>query len=157
MKTIFKSKYFWIAVVAGLIIGDLIGIALFKANKTAEDDSSASAVTVVATTTSPFLAKVSDQPAGQTVFVSEMETSATSTWVAVREGNGDLLGRILGARRVDSTSATNVTIELLRPTEAHVMYAVVMYEDDGDGKFDHLTDTLVEEGGSVVSFPFTVR
>lgn len=156
MKTILKNKYFWIAVVAGLIIGDLIGVALFKGGKAADSEKQ-EASSAVATSTSPYFVKVSEQAAGQTVFVSEARAVATSTWLAVREGNGELLGKILGARRIDATSTSNVTIELLRPTETHVMYAVVMYADDGDRKFDHTTDTLVEENGSAVAFPFTAR
>lgn len=144
-----KNKYFWIAVVAGLIIGDIIGVTLFK--NRADSDSQDS----VSTTTSPYFMVVSSQAATSSVVVSDVRTVAASTWLAVREQNGDLLGRILGARRVDATSTPEVLIELLRPTTPHVMYAIVMYEDDGDRQFDFKLDALVQQGSTTVSFPFT--
>ncbi len=153
MKTILKNKYFWIAVVAGLIIGDIIGVALFRDRKEPVSESVIS--TVSAATTSPYFLRVSQQAATSTVLVSEVRTLATSTWLAVREQNGDFLGRILGARRVDATSTSEVVIDLLRPTTPHVMYAVVMYEDDGDRQFDFKLDTLVRQGSTTLSFPFT--
>jgi len=155
MKTILKNKYFWIAIVVGLILGDIIGVAFFRDGENAEAEAQGSNTTVQLATTSPYFVKVSQQAAGDTVFISEARAVASSTWLAVREQNGDLLGRILGARRLDATVGSDITIDLLRPTASHVMYAVVMYEDDGDRAFDHAVDSLVQENGTPVAYPFT--
>ncbi|MFA6158933.1 MAG: hypothetical protein WC763_04935 [Candidatus Paceibacterota bacterium] len=145
-----KNKYLWIGVALGLVVGDLIGVSLFKAyTKPSSDDSVADVAT-----TSPLFVSVASQAAGKSVFVSEARSSASSTWLAVREQNGDLLGQILGARRIDATSTGDVSIELLRPTVSHLMYSIVMYEDDGDGQFEYATDTLIKENGAPVSYPF---
>ncbi len=149
MKDIIKNKYFWIAVVAGLIIGDIIGVMLARPQREVLFDTSTA-------TSSPYLVIVTDQMAGDTVVVEEA-TSDVSTWLAVRENNGDLLGRILGARRIDPGEVRGVIIELLRPTTAHLMYAVVMYRDDGDGIFDSKLDTMIEEGGSPLLTRFVAR
>ncbi len=146
-----KNKYLWFGVLLGLIVGDIAGVALFKDRN---EPSNTSASSVVATTT-PFHLTLTGQKAGNAVWVSEALV-ATSTWLAVREHNGDLLGRILGARRVDGGDTKGITIELLRPTTAYLMYAVVLYEDDGDNTFDNKVDRLVEKDGQPVAYPFIV-
>lgn len=80
---------------------------------------------------------VSDQPAGETVLVDAISITSPS-WVVVREE-----GWILGARRVDE-SGSEISVPLLRATEAGGSYEVVIYIDDGDRQFDHLKDMLVE-------------
>lgn len=148
MNEILKNKYFWVAVVAGLIIGDIIGVSLANPQKEVFDSGNA--------TTSPYMILATDQMAGDVVVVEEAQTDA-SVWLAVRENNGELLGRILGARRIDAGEVMGLTIELLRPTTANLMYAVVMYKDDGDGLFDNKFDTLIEEGGLPIMAQFVAR
>lgn len=148
-----KNKYLWIGVIFGLIVGDIVGVYLFKDR----DTDGAQVVSAEVATTSPFFVMVADQPAGPAVEVSEMRSTASSTWLAIREQNGDFLGQILGARRIDSASATRVSIELLRPTVSNLMYAVVMYEDNGNGLFEYATDTLVKVGGETVAYPFVAK
>jgi hypothetical protein len=155
MKNMLKNKYVWIAIVAGVIAGNIIGVAMFK-DKASEGTADIRVESGVAST-SPFLVRVSDQPAGPTVVVSEMKSSATSTWLAVREQNGDLLGQILGARRIDAGEAAGVSIELLRSTVPNLMYAIVLYADDGNRLFEYATDTLVKENGVALSYPFVAK
>lgn len=147
MEDILKNKYFWIAVVLGLIIGDIIGVSLARPQKEVFNGVA---------TTSPYMVIVTDQMAGNTVVVDEAQ-SDVSVWLAVRENNGELLGRILGAHRMDAGSVTGMSIDLLRPTTANLMYAVVMYKDDGDGEFDNKLDTLIEEAGASVLSRFVAR
>lgn len=150
-----KNKYVWIAIVVGLIAGDIIGVSLFG-DKVSVGTADVRVESGMAST-SPFFVRVSDQPAGPTVVVSEIKSSATSTWLAVREQNGDLLGQILGARRIDSSSATGVSVDLLVSTVSHLMYAVVLYADDGNGIFEYATDTPITENGVALSYPFVAK
>lgn len=83
-----------------------------------------------------------DQPAGDSVRIVEARLSRVS-WIAVRD---DM--RIYGAARVNPPqgggTVTDVTVPLLRNTEAGATYKVVVYADDGDGAFDFKKDALVE-------------
>jgi hypothetical protein len=92
---------------------------------------------------------VNNQVAGKTVNVLNV-TTAGSTWVAVRDYQGGKLGNILGARRIDVPSQAGVAVQLLRPTLAGHIYAVVLYRDNGDKLFSSKTDTLVS--GELASF-----
>lgn len=145
---ILKNKYLWVGIVLGLILGDIIGVKLFKA-----DISSLSQDLSATATSSAFSLVVSDQISGNSVLVLNADV-ATTTWLAVRESNGDLLGRILGAHRVPPGESKDILVELLRPTIPHLMYAVVMYEDDGDGEFDNKLDSIVVSGDQPLIYPF---
>lgn len=89
---------------------------------------------------------VSNQSAGNTVLVTSAVVNAPS-WITVREE-----GWILGAARIEE-SGTNIVVPLLRGTEAGNNYEVVIYVDNGDRQFDHLSDVLVEG----VSAPFVAE
>lgn len=84
---------------------------------------------------------VNDQPAGDSVRVAEARLSRVS-WIAVRD---DLT--IYGAARVSPPQGggtiTDVSVPLLKNTEAGKTYKVVVYADDGDGAFDFKKDALV--------------
>lgn len=96
------------------------------------------------------VASVSNQNAGDTVLVSSITVPKVS-WVAVRENNFDVMGRILGAKKLQPGEYEGVLVELLRPTTAHVMYAIVIYEDDEDGVFNHEIDIPLQnkDGGEI--------
>ncbi len=85
---------------------------------------------------------VDNQPAGDSVRVVEARLSRVS-WIAVRD---DL--RIYGAARVTPPigggTMTDITVPLLRNTEAGKTYKVVVYADDGDLVFDFKKDALVD-------------
>ncbi len=94
-----------------------------------------------------------DQKAGSTVTVATVTVAQTS-WVAVRTADN----RILGAARLEAGSYTDVSVELLRATEAGQTYTVVVYTDDGDKMFDIHKDSLVAKAdGSDVSSSFVAQ
>lgn len=137
--------------VAGLAIG-ILSMALIGGadGEVAIERSEAEATSTVSAVI------VRDQKAGAAVLVDSIEATDVS-WVAVRENNYDVMGRILGARKVAPGMHENVTVELLRPTAPNVMYAVVLYRDDGDGIFDHKLDELLVEGEEPVLSRFVAE
>lgn len=97
--------------------------------------------------------RVKDQEAGGRVFISQVSLMQ-SGWVAVRELAGSAYGNILGAARFDA-GVWQGEVRLLRATIAGNMYAAVMYQDDGDGIFDHQKDTMVLFEDAPVSMLFS--
>jgi len=156
--------------VLGLIVGFLVGwfwqkSTLGSALDDAQNNTSTSSL--LATSTVPTLANtyktidasstvsVDDQKAGGLVFIKHVEVSSP-TWIAVREIVDGTIGNILGAEMV--TSATDdVPVTLLRATKVGTQYAVFLYQDNGDGRFDFKTDLLVTQGGSPVAAEFTAQ
>jgi hypothetical protein len=67
------------------------------------------------------------------------------------------MGNILGAKKVGAGAHENVVVELLRPTVVGSKYYVVLFRDNGDGAFNHKTDTLIESDGSVVVSTFRAQ
>ena len=84
---------------------------------------------------------IADQPAGSSVTVESVTVPPPGVWVAVREMNGSDLGNVLGAVRVTGPRS-NITIPLLRATEAGSTYAVELYRDDGNDEFNLSTDSV---------------
>lgn len=99
---------------------------------------------------------VIDQAAGNMVTVASVETDV-STWVAVREMKGGMMGNILGAARVDAGASNNVVVNLLRPTMAGGDYSVVLFADNGDKMFDHKMDMAIASDGDVISQSFMAQ
>jgi hypothetical protein len=96
----------------------------------------------------------SDQPAGSSVTISDVTISSKPTWVAVRDARPWYLGA-----KLLSGSQKNVTIPLLRNTASGQSYEVVLFVDDGDGKFSiHGGDSLVTgTNGAPVSSTFKAQ
>ena len=84
---------------------------------------------------------VADQPAGLEVVVESLTVPPPGVWVAVREVNGNDLGNVLGAVRVDGPRSS-VSISLLRATEPGLPYVVQLYRDDGSNTFDLASDSV---------------
>jgi len=87
---------------------------------------------------------VRDQAAGASAAVASVTLNQMG-WVAVRDENG----RVLGAARFDAGTWNNVSVPLLRATDAASSYQVLLYVDDGDREFDLHEDILImgENGG----------
>jgi hypothetical protein len=154
-KPLFSVKII-VYVILGFIVGIVLGVIVWAPTDVSEKDSLNAGLTVVPDENNSGLddaVESIDQTAAITVLVPYARI-ATSSWVAIRESNGELLGRILGARKIDAGVHEDVVVELLRATSPHTMYAVVLYTDNGDGVFDHRLDTLIERDGSPVSAAF---
>lgn len=99
---------------------------------------------------------VADQNAGMAVAVSKV-TLSNAGWVVVREDTGNGMGNILGAQWLPAGTADNVSVDLLRATEANKNYFVALYNDNGDKKFDKVTDLPIAVDGKVVSGVFSAK
>ncbi len=91
--------------------------------------------------TSSALVSVETQQAGETVLVAAVNVAAPGVWVAVQEVAGNELGNVLGAARAREP-VSNLSIPLLRKTEAGKTYVITLYRDDGDGLFSTVTDSV---------------
>jgi len=97
---------------------------------------------------------VADQPSGDTVIVESVTVPPPGIWIAVREVISGDLGNVLGAVRV-SGPKSNLSIPLLRATEAGRSYVVQLYRDDGTGDFDPAVNSVYvdfDTGARVVAF-----
>lgn len=102
------------------------------------------------TTSGDEAVAVADQPAGSAVSVSSASLSQLG-WLAVRDADG----HVLGAKRLEAGTSSNVPIELLRATKAGEHYQVLIYVDDGDKEFDLHKDTIVtKQDGTVAGTSF---
>lgn len=101
--------------------------------------------------------EVSDQPAGKSVFVKKSKLSALG-WIAVHENINGELGNVLGARAFTTGDHFDLTVPLLRGTTAGQIYHVGIYKENGDGKFDRKTDTLLRsEDGEMIGGSFVAQ
>ncbi|KKU78395.1 MAG: hypothetical protein UY04_C0039G0006 [Parcubacteria group bacterium GW2011_GWA2_47_7] len=100
---------------------------------------------------------VADQLAGTTVFASGLAVSTTS-WVAIYEQKDGKPGSILGAQKIRPESK-DATIELLRPegTLSGQLYYASILVDNGDEKFDRLTDLPAFSPDKVVIVSFMAQ
>jgi hypothetical protein len=87
------------------------------------------------------IAVVDDQAAGLQVEIESVTVPPPGVWAAVREMDGSDLGNVLGAVRVKGPQ-TQVSVPLLRRTEAGASYAVELYRDNGDDQFDLANDSV---------------
>ncbi|MBI2410049.1 hypothetical protein HYV30_03350 [Candidatus Kaiserbacteria bacterium] len=102
---------------------------------------------------------VADQPAGTAVFVESVTVPPPGVWVAVREMSGNDMGNVLGAARV-SGPRSNITVILLRATQAGRTYAIQLYRDDNLGAFDPAVNSVYvdfDTGARVVAYFATMQ
>jgi len=143
--------------IAGMMLGALLVGAYFLGS----DSASLLASTASFTATSTELSakgsdaiSVVDQPAGDTVMIESIAVPLPRVWVAVREVQGNDLGNVLGATRVNG-SRNSVSISLLRATTPNHSYAIELYRDDGNDVFDLTTNSVYvdfDTGAPVISY-----
>ena len=155
-----------VVLVAGLIVGFLVGWYWPRDGASLTVDTtnliSTSTVSVVPlpanvyeTIEATSSVSVDDQKAGNLVFVKHTEVTKP-TWIAVREMLGDVVGNILGAQMITSTS-DDVPVTLVRGTVAGGKYAVFLYQDDGNGQFEFKKDLMMEMNGEPVAAIFVAQ
>jgi hypothetical protein len=89
---------------------------------------------------------VSNQAAGAIVTLGDTTFPTNDGWIAVREVEDGVLGRILGAARYSiDLGLVPGSVQLLRATEAGKTYAVTFFTENGDRVFD-LNDDIIIEG-----------
>lgn len=100
---------------------------------------------------------VRDQSAGGSVAVASVDLVAAG-WIVVHEETNGTIGNALGALRKDAGTHQNLTVPLLRDTQAGSRYWVILYTDDGDSLFSLDSDfpTLTGAGAPITSV-FTAR
>jgi len=81
---------------------------------------------------------IRDQLSGNVVNIAAV-TLELDGWIVVHEERDGVLANALGAARRDAGTHENITIPLLRNTEAEGTYWIVLYSDNGDRQFN-LTD-----------------
>ena len=94
--------------------------------------------------------QVNTQAPTSSVMVSSVAL-AVSGWLVVHELTDGHVGNALGAARRDAGTYADVSIELLRPTEAKTPYMLVLYRDNGNKEFDIRGDIpIVDQKGDPV-------
>jgi len=157
-KNLFSVKII-LYIILGFVVGIILGVLIWAPADLPQREKNDPGLTVIPIENraeSNDAVESVDQSASITALVPYVRVGTTS-WVAIRENNGELLGRILGAYKVAAGIHENVVVELLRAMSPHTMYAVVLYTDNGDGVFDHRMDTLVESEGSPISAAFVAE
>jgi len=142
----FCSDFSIVSFTAGLVLGGAFTPLWFVGDRFMPllnpPESTLTAPTVTTLTSESGAIAVSDQAAGGTVKIDSVTVPPPGVWVAVREtGDGNDLGNVLGALRVRGP-LSNLSIDLLRPTEAGRVYAVELYRADTDGNFDPASDSV---------------
>ncbi|MDR3571884.1 MAG: hypothetical protein P4L81_06910 [Candidatus Pacebacteria bacterium] len=162
-----------IGVIAALVVGLLLGYGWGRQMSGAADismtDEQPTTAATNTTATNKLLGSQGEQTTGtvaqgnavavlnQAAGTSVMLKSVTLTeegWVAIRDASG----RTLGAALFSAGTHADVTVPLLRPTEAGQNYQALIYFDDGSKTFSLKTETIVlNPDGSVAGGSFNTN
>lgn len=99
-----------------------------------------------------------DQIPGGTVTVA-MVTLEQEGWVVVHDERNNQVGTIIAARRVNAGITENVVVDLLgAQTQTGRNYYALLYNDDGDRKFDFKKDfPLKDASGAMIAIKFMIE
>ncbi len=88
---------------------------------------------------------VENQAAGKFVTLKSATYPISEGWIAVRDYQNDQLGVVLGAARFSEEQGLVPTgVTLLRTTTAGKEYAIVVYTENGDKKFNVADDKQLD-------------
>lgn len=167
-----RTKFVGSVAFAGLLVGMGTGYLIWgaggghiKISKNTENvaksvqqevEKNQAAVVASIQSTTDYI-EVSDQSAGKSVSVKKSKLSSLG-WIAVHENINGELGNVLGARAYSTGEHFDVVVPLLRGTTAGQTYHVGIYKENGDGKFDRKTDTLLrKEDGEMIGGSFVAQ
>ncbi|TSC63001.1 MAG: hypothetical protein G01um101448_141 [Parcubacteria group bacterium Gr01-1014_48] len=85
---------------------------------------------------------VETQTAGTMVTIASLMLKEKS-WIVIHEDDNGKPLRILGAKRFETGTHTNVAIKVLRTTEAGKTYYAMIHSDSGDAVFETVKDLPV--------------
>lgn len=89
--------------------------------------------------------RVPDQEASASIKLDSATYPVSEGWIGVRDYNNDQLGMILGVVRFSEEQGLIPSdIVLQRPTRAGNRYAVVVFNEDGDRKFNLAGDSQID-------------
>jgi hypothetical protein len=152
-------------VIVSLVLGFIIGI--WWANYSVEETDVKDAVksttnnsdylntvgTTTSTTDSRIFINALAQKAGPSVVIDGISVRNIS-WAVITEDIAGKPGRILGAQKV-LPGEIKTEVDLLRGTVSENIYHAIIYQDDGDGKFDFKVDSpVLNTNGSIVESVF---
>lgn len=151
-----------VAFVVGLLIGGMLVWAFSGPSKTAPKDTTKTDETTASSTdqkTSDAMkgnepAKlqvgagkivVEDQKASKFIEMKSAEYPVAEGWVGIRQYDNDKLGYILGVNRFSQEQGlVPGKLELVYPTTPGKKYAVVVFKENGDRKFNLADDTQID-------------
>jgi hypothetical protein len=88
---------------------------------------------------------VEDQKASKFIEMKNAEYPVKEGWIGIRQYDNDKLGYILGVNRFSASQGLIPgKIELLQSTVPGKKYAVVVFKEDGDFKFNLAKDTQID-------------
>jgi hypothetical protein len=115
------------------------------------DDSDEKSSEVIVTAPTPTLSvgegkiNIGSQAAGTSISLSDVTYPVSEGWIGVREYQNDQLGGLLGVSRFSETQGLVPNgIALQRATIAGKEYAVVVYTENGDRKFNLAEDKQID-------------
>lgn len=173
MDVIKKNREMIIGVVIALVVGLLLGYGWGRQMGGAGDivmsDQVAATSTAATSSASDLMGSgnapvtgvvaegdsltLAGQPAGMSVAVKSVTLSQES-WVAIRDSSGITLGAAL----FPPGTHTDVSVPLLKATEAGQSYQALIYFDDGTKTFNLKTETIVlNADGSVAGTTFVAQ
>ena len=149
-----------VAFVVGLLIGGMLVWAFSGPSKTTpKDEQKTDEVTATTTEDTKTAAQgeapklqvgegkivVEDQKASKFIEMKSAEYPVGEGWVGIRQYDNDKLGYILGVNRFsESQGLIPGKLELLYPTTPGKKYAVVVFKEDGDFKFNLAKDVQID-------------
>ncbi len=139
----------WVVTVVVIIALIVIGIFVFGSKKTVVTETPDQTPPVTTPVQVVNRVILQDQFPGNVVNLSSVQL-AKAGWVVIRKDNAGQPGDIIGSAYFDAgTNPGKVT--LTKPTIDGGLYYAVLYNDDGDKKFDAVKDLpLTDASGHII-------
>ena len=109
------------------------------------------------TTNGAYSLEIEEQNAGDLIKIKSL-TFAEDGWLVVYTDENDQPKNILSAYRFSKGSVEYWDMSLIKNLEANTKYHVVVFNEDGDRRFDYTKDQRVlDEDGQAMSVSFMVK